>query len=206
MGPAATRTLSQPALVVLTCLIALLAVGVPTAGTAETGGATVRDGDGRPCPAIDREDPDRPRGGCVTKVDGSLIAVSVRMMVGDMDFAKCSYAHRLRVDAAGRTSIEQIKSVGPDMCNDVTVCKKDRASTPWEGRIRWVRDGAFVNVVNACFDTCMGQFVGRLEMRFERANGGWRAVPRHDLVGATGLELDGGDWTIPTGRLVVADR
>lgn len=183
-----------------------LAVGASTAGTAETG-ATVLDGDGKPCPAIDLSDADRPRGGCLMPVEGDLIAVSVRMMVGDMDFAKCSYAHRLRVDAAGRTSIERLTSIGPDMCNDVTICKQGRISKPWAGRMRQTGEDSFVNVVDACFDTCMGQFVGRLEMRFTRtASGGWRAVPSKDLVGATGLELDGGDWTIPAGRLGFAAR
>lgn len=186
--------------------IALFAAGLaaaaglllPAAPAQAEGGVTVWDTSGKrpaPCPAIDDSNLRKLRGGCLVDMDSSGFDIVVRSIVGDMVFATCEYWHDLRVDGSGRTYLESIDPGGPYPCNDLNACDH-KDVLPWRGRIEAAADGRLTHVVDACFDTCMGQFAGELRLELKQVEGRWVQTADRALVGDTGYQLDGGDWTM----------
>jgi len=100
----------------------------------------------------------------------------------------------MRVDGSGRTYLEGVTPAGESPCNDMDACDHEDIK-PWRGRIEAEPDGSLTHVVNACFDTCMGQFVGKLRLSLKRVGGRWVQVADRALVGGSGYQLDG-SWAI----------
>jgi hypothetical protein len=151
------------------------------------------------CPEIDDSNPRKAKGGCVARAKtGSPIQVLVRSMVGDLVFGKCVYPHALRIDAAGRTALDIGKVDGPRPCNDIRPCWS-KEPTPfdnqpfltWNGQLRTDANGVLHNDVDVCLETCMGRFTGTVDMRMERTADRARATISNELLGMTGMELDG---------------
>lgn len=126
---------------------------------------------------------------------------SIRTLAGELPFARCLYNYDLQVDGSGRTRMSGIISAGENPCNDVRPCKNATRPgwAPWEGRIVREPDGGLLHRVDACIDTCLGQFKGQLVMRLDKRGRAWRASVRRDFVGTSGFVLEGGewDWRIP---------
>lgn len=183
-----------------TACAALVGLGLllPVAPAAAAGAVTAWDTSGkrpRPCPAIDASNPRRPRGGCLVEMDSHDLEIVVRSVVGDMQFGTaCLYSHDMRVDGQGRTYLEGMDGGGPSPCNDTDACDHEDIR-PMRGRIEAAPDGRLTHVVDACFDTCMGQFVGELRLGLKKVEGRWVETADRALVGDTGYQIDG-DWSM----------
>lgn len=185
--------------------VALVAV-LAQAATATAAGVTVWDTSkdtAARCPAIDGSNSHKAKGGCAARAKtGSPIQVLVRSMVGDLVFGKCVYPHALRIDGAGRTALDVTKVDGPRPCNDIRPCWS-KEPTPfdnqpfltWHGRLRTDPDGSLHNDVDVCLETCMGRFTGTVDMRVTRTGDRARATISNELLGMTGMELDG-HWSV----------
>jgi hypothetical protein len=199
----------------LTTTLATLAVASPLGGAAPPPAppdAAVevwdRSGD-RPrlCPPISVAPNGRPEGGCTLPVRSGPVRMRVLTAVGDVDFATCRYPHRLRVDGSGRTMMERIVEKGRRPCNDIVACMT-ASRKPWPGQIAWTGSG-YRHEVQACFDTCMGQFRGRASMDLTVTAQGWRETVSAPLtLGQTGFELAEARWDVGARALTLrpADR
>lgn len=156
----------------------------------------LRGGELRRCPAIDDSDPIAPRGGCSYEVRSDPIDHTMHSMVGRVRFKNCLATHTLYVDGAGRTRMDLLMG-GKPPCNDLRPCqtKAGREPPPWHGQLVRQADGALANVVDACLDTCLGIFEGKLVLPFERERGTWRIRAPRVPIGDSGWQLDGG-WII----------
>lgn len=152
-----------------------------------------------PCPPVDVSNPREPRGGCGTDVVPEGTEIVVRSVIGDMLFGTCSYGLDMLVDASGRTHVVNIAVGGPNPCNDMNACYHEDIR-PWRGQIEAGPDGRLTHVIQACFDTCMGQFVGELRLGLERDGDGWRQTADQAQVGDTGYQLDG-YWRVTEGDI-----
>ena len=179
-------------------LVVGLAVAVALLLPAPAAGAvTVWDTTGEravPCPAVDDSDLGALRGGCLVDMYSRELDIVVRSVVGDMVFATCKYWHDMRVDGSGRTYLESIDPGGPYPCNDLNACNH-KDVRPWRGRIEAAPDGRLTHVVDACFDTCMGQFAGELRLGLERVGDRWVQTADRALTGDSGYRLAGGWYT-----------
>jgi hypothetical protein len=180
------------------CLaLSVLAVALPGAASA-TVEVTEPGAEGRvACPAIHGDG----RGGCELRATGRDVELGLMAVVGPVFFGSCYFDFTLSVDGSGRTLISDVFVYGTSPCTDGQGCVAgpvatgDRAALPWPGRLRERADGRLVNVVDACFDTCLGRFRGRLELELRHARGGWRAVASRALVGTSGWRVDG-SWEL----------
>jgi hypothetical protein len=188
-------------LLAVSVVVVFLAAGA-SASAATGGSVTVWDTSGErrvACPPIEAAKPRAPRGGCVVETNSRPIDIVIRSVVGDMEFGTCVYDFDLRVDGSGLTYLENIVAAGPSPCNDMKACDNDHPK-PWRGQIEAGQDGRLTHVVDACFDTCMGQFVGKLELDLERVGGRWALLADRALVGGSGYRLDGG-WDMEGGGI-----
>lgn len=191
---------------VLRATAVMLAVVFAQPATAAAADVTVRNGSGdkaSECPAIDDSNPRKAKGGCIAKArTGSPIQVLVRSMVGNLVFGHCVYPHVLRIDGMGRTALDIGKVDGPRPCNDIRPCWS-REPTPfdnqpfltWKGQLRIDADGALHNDVEVCLETCMGRFMGTVDMHIQRTGDRARATLSNELLGMTGVDLDG-HWNV----------
>jgi hypothetical protein len=138
-------------------------------------------------------------GGCVAHSRGGSVALTVDMLGGRLPFARCQARYTLYVDGRGRTVLAEVAFAGPSPCNDATSCFSDEGVRFARGRILRGPGGELHHVVDACFDTCIGRFAGRMETTIVRDGRTWRELADHALAGASGWELDG-DWRL-VGRL-----
>lgn len=173
---------------VVACLVLMAAPAMAD------GAVTVWDTSGKrpqPCPAVDADDPRALSGGCLVEMHTGAITILIRSVVGDVEFGTCLYEHDMRIDGSGRTYLEGIKGGGPSPCNDMGACDHED-ELPWHGQIEAAPNGRLTHVVDACFDTCMGQFIGELELGLKRVGGRWQQnADRGVLVGDSGYQLDG---------------
>lgn len=192
------RRLRRALAMVAACVA--VSVAPPAAAVADI---TVLDTTGDkpvPCPSIDASDPAKLRGGCVVQTGGGLMRLTVRSLVGDMEFVACEFGHRMRVDASGRTYMDQLNSLGKNPCNDVRACMVGNPR-PWEGQLVADEQGRIEHVMDICFDSCMGQFQGEARLELSRDDyGDWRQRARGALMGSSGLQLDGA-WHLQPGAV-----
>ena len=176
------------------CTAVLAATLLGVAAPAAAAKVTVLDTSGarpKPCPAIDAGDPAKPSGGCAIETAGvGDVEIVIRTVVGDMLFGDCSYDLDMRVDGTGRTYIPSPTVGGPSPCNDMNSCYHED-QRPWSGQIEAGAGGRLTHVVDACFDTCMGQFRGKLRLGLERVDGRWTQTADRALTGDSGYQLDG---------------
>jgi hypothetical protein len=155
----------------------------------------IRGGRSERCPKLT---PDGKGGGCTGPFVRSRgqVDFTIRTLAGDIPFASCLYNYFLRVDGDGRTSMDGMISAGENPCNDVRPCvnRQHTGWLPWSGRIRRLEDGSLVHRVDACIDTCLGQFKGLLVMRLARHGRTWRATSARTQVGDSGFVIGGATW------------
>ena len=177
--------------------LVVLALLLPAASAAAEGEVTVWDTSGKrpaPCPAVDADDLRKLRGGCLVEMHSHAMTIVIRSVVGDLEFGTCLYEHDMRVDGSGGTYLEGLLGGGPSPCNDTGACDHDD-ELPWQGQIEAAPDGSLTHVIDACLDTCMGQFVGELRVSLERVGNRWRQTADSVLVGDSGYQIDG-SWTM----------
>lgn len=139
------------------------------------------------------------RGGCVMRARRGSVALIVNTLGGRLPFARCEMRYTLHVDGSGRTVLAGVSFLGVSPCNDATNCfSSERVHFP-RGRILRGPDGELRHVVDACFDTCIGRFAGRMESTLVRDGRAWRELADHALAATSGWELDG-DWRL-VGRM-----
>lgn len=153
----------------------------------------VTGADGAPCPELSEAGYPRLSGGCEIDVRSRIAPLTILTPLGDFEFERCSIDFRVRVDASGRTSTEEFQVDGNRKsvaCGDVNGCYEasTKAYTPWRGRIYADGEGSFVHRMDMCLSTCVGFFVGELELRLSRDDRGWRAEPV-DGGGTTGIRF-----------------
>ncbi len=183
--------------------VALLAVA-GTGGAQTSGGARVPDAGGpvavwdesgskrARCPDVERTGRDAFAGGCYAIAYGIGIDYTVRSMVGDLSFASCFIYGKARIDGSGKIALYELLISGEKPCNDIRPCMAEHRF-PWLGQIRSDRAGGFKAEFSACYDTCLGQFRGKLRTRVTREGGKLRfETYGPKLVGGSGLESDGG--------------
>lgn len=177
--------------------VAALLLTAPAAADAAAGDVRVWDTGGArpvPCPAIEVDRRGDLTGGCALEVSSGDFAIVIRTVVGDMEFGSCPYGYEMLVDGSGRTKLVDVAPGGQSPCNDMRACNRDDVK-PWSGRIEAGPDGRLTHVVQACFDTCMGQFSGELRLGLSRIGDSWRQTADRALVGDSGYQLDG-SWDI----------
>lgn len=184
-------------------VVAAIVVTTATPAVAADAEMTVWDTTGgKParCTDIDADDPLDIRGGCPVRVTATDIRFSVRSVVGDLTFVTCGASYTLRVDGSGRTATNALFG-GPSPCNDVRRCqvRDGEFAPPWSGRLVAGTDGSLRNIVDVCFDTCMGQFKGRMAMRLTPSKQAWRAEPVDPLLSTSGFVMEGAWRMAPPG-------
>jgi hypothetical protein len=156
----------------------------------------VKDGNGTPCPELSEADYPAVKGGCRIQTAGRITPFTMLTPFGDFQFDRCSIAYRVRVDASGRTWTDEFNVEGDpknpvSACGDVNACfdYKREELAPWRGRIYPDGRGGYVHRMDMCLQTCVGYFVGKLNMRMVRDGDSWRAIPI-DGGGDTGFRFD----------------
>lgn len=159
------------------------------------------DGETRhPCPDIAAPS-SAGRRGCVLNATSGGVTFAVLTAVGEFRFGRCEMYFTTRVDGSGKTLTEDVGVLGESPCPDVKPCfpghfRDRRDRPPWSGRI-WARaGGAFEHVVDACFDTCLGRFEGRLRIELQNRGGIWRARTDVGAVGTSGWRVADGAWDL----------
>jgi hypothetical protein len=108
-----------------------------------------------------------------------------------MAFAECDFRLDLHVDADGRGWIPTMGIDGRNPCFDAPPCfSTDERALPWRASIDR-RGGATELRVDACLDTCIGRFEGRLDLDLVRHGDAWRARADQAMVGTSGWRFDG---------------
>ncbi|MEX1141483.1 MAG: hypothetical protein WD993_08590 [Thermoleophilaceae bacterium] len=161
-------------------------------------------GRARPCGEVGRPD-DRGTvtGGCVLKASGGSVELTVNGLLGRIPFARCEMSYTMHVDGRGRTVLTDVGFTGFSPCNDAIRCFDDDRVHVFRGRIARDADGRLRHVIDACFDTCMGRFEGRMETTLTRDDRRWRERADRTLAGSSGWELDG-DWVLEGAELEIA--
>lgn len=158
------------------------------------------------CPPLGR----RGEGGCRADAVGGPVDIEFVPLLGRLAFDSCYIDHTVHIGPTGRTAMSGILVHGGGLCGDTSACfagdnqAVNRLPLPWEGRLELRAGGRIVNVVDACFDTCIGRFAGPLEIELRPAAGAWRAAVSGQ-VGASGWLLDG-RWRLDMRGLAVRAR
>jgi hypothetical protein len=189
---------SRRAMLTVLAIAATLAVTLPDGGSArDAEGKAKSTGDdvagrgGCPPIRIAEDYPEDIEGGCELSATGRGIDLVVKTMVGEMRFGTCDVNYTVRAESSGRTVVHQIQVRGDTPCNDADACFTDESFLPWHGRIVEDGRGNLRHELDACFDTCMGRFEGKLVLPLTRDARGWRADATTADLGTSGLELDG---------------
>jgi hypothetical protein len=160
------------------------------------GAVAVADGTGAPCWPLLADRYPHVAGGCVVGAGARRVRLTIGTAFGGFTFGTCELAYRVLVDRKGHTWTDSVVFRGPrnvnNGCSDVGACE-DAANDPlpWRGRVSVVRDGRFVHRMDVCLDTCIGRYVGPLEVTLSRHGRGWRATAANVGIGRSGLRLDG---------------
>lgn len=161
------------------------------------------DARGNPCPRLDAAAFPRVSGGCTFSVSTPRAAtLTVATAVGELDLSDCLIHYQARVDAQGRTWIDRFaidRDVGEfNACGDVYSClmdadvdnPADTSQIPIRGRLVSTGGAGFVHKIDICVASCLGYFVGRLDITFVHGSRGWRAEAADASVGRSGLRFD----------------
>lgn len=154
----------------------------------------------RPCPEVQMIT-GLPGGSCVVRAVASM-DLKVATAIAQFPFATCSIEYNVRIDRTGRTLVSELEFDGKSPCPDIRPCFPDPVyvlseslGPPWKGRIVKTGEGRYEHRVDACVDSCLGRFEGKLVLRLERQGVGWRALTqRGGPVGLSGLSLGTGSW------------
>lgn len=146
------------------------------------------------CPDLSEAGYPKTAGGCRLRLTGAMAPLTMLTPFGDFQFERCSIAYTVRVDSSGRTWTEDFdvdSNRETTACGDVNACYDYDLEdlVPWRGRLHASGDDTLVHEMDMCLSTCVGYFVGKLEMRLERDDDGWRATPING-GGDTGFRFD----------------
>jgi hypothetical protein len=140
----------------------------------------VSNGKGESCGELSESAYPKISGGCRIKLAGKVVPLTILTPFGDFRFDRCSITYEVSVDSEGRTWTEELDATTDtrgSACGDIDPCYDSEIEeyVPWRGRI--YRDGRdFVHRMNMCLRTCVGYFVGDLEVRLHHGPHGWFAV------------------------------
>jgi hypothetical protein len=121
-------------------------------------------------------------GGCRLTFNNPKAEIEVQTLFGAFLFGECDVSYTVRVEPDGRTWTEALDVEGPRAtgCSDVKQCDVPRRALshpPWKGRLRPDGPDGYLHVAQACFRTCVGDFVGRYVTRLVPHGTGWRIRP-----------------------------
>lgn len=158
----------------------------------------VTDVSGSPCPALAAKDYPGVSGGCVLKLSAPAMPVVFLTPFGDFKFGDCSIDYRVHVDSSGRTWTDKWVVAGDLACADINSCDdyskgppepfEVSETVPWRGVIRSEGDATYLHEMDMCLQTCVGYFIGKLNVRLTEEDGVWRAEPI-DGGGDTGFHI-----------------
>lgn len=178
----------------------------PPAGPPRVKTAAFESPAGRRCSAVTQVGPvlngvrSELRGGCVVKAKETAdIVFNVRTPFGLFEFGRCEVSFTLRVDGRGGVWLEDLLGAGAIACNDVDHCRKNLVHRPWVGYI----DGPHQLRMNACFQTCIGEYRGEIVLDLREKARSWNLRAEKLTVGdASGWQVDG-NWKVATNDLVL---
>jgi hypothetical protein len=165
----------------------------PFPPVARGGAVEVLDGTGYPCFDPFVEDFPAIAGDCGFDVPKGRVTVTVATALGDFEFGECELTQRVVAGGDGRTWTTQFLFTWPvnNGCADIRPCSDDAGERlPWKGRLEQAGPGVLVHRVDACLETCVGFYTGRLVTRLTRTAGRWRLTGERIAVGASGLRID----------------
>jgi hypothetical protein len=132
-----------------------------------------------------------------------------------MYFGDCTVGFDLSIRADGHAIADRVTIGGRSPCNDIRPCVPDAllrrrpypglgfpltAALPWPGRLAPSSGNRFRGWIDACFDTCIGRYAGRLPVDLKRVGGEWALIARKAGVGDGVLQIDV-QWEMAPGRL-----
>jgi len=147
-----------------------------------------------PCFAFFEDEYPAVQGGCRIDLSGDRVAVSVATLFGRYRFGDCGLSYTLLADGAGRTWTTEVAFSSPrlDGCADLEMCETAAGEElPWRGRIFAGEGGELVHRMDVCLDTCIGFYVGELDLATVNRDGRWNFEAVGDSVGDSGLGLHG---------------
>lgn len=153
---------------------------------------------GQPCSKIVVESPVVATGGCELRTIAGGIDMAIVSPLSHFVFATCGLGYNIRIDGSGKTLLETVRVFGLSPCFDVEACFPGSRETKqytyrWKGRIRAVGD-RLEHIIDACMDTCVGRFEGRIVTNLRRTDRGWRASTEVGSVGSSGWQMRGARW------------
>jgi hypothetical protein len=152
-----------------------------------------------PCERLELVDREA-RGGCVVETRAERVRLTVLSSLGGMQFATCGVGMTLHFGPRGRVAVADVTITslkGP--CADAVAClgrtgpDGELNRLPWIGEIHGDGDGDLRLAVDACLDTCIGRFEGRLTWSLVRAERTWRLRADRAPIGESGFVWDG-EW------------
>jgi hypothetical protein len=155
----------------------------------------VLDRRGKPCPELIHFGYPQVSGGCSLEFSSGVHPLTILTPFGAFEFEDCYVSYGVRVDSSGRTWTEELlveDGPGSVACADVTPCPHRSIGAlrpPWRGRLYRDGDGRLLHRMDMCMLTCIGVFVGELQMRLVRDGDRWRAEPANG-GGESGLLFD----------------
>jgi hypothetical protein len=155
-----------------------------------------------PCPPMSMSHSGAVAGGCVIEgTSTSRARLRIATAFGEFDLSDCTIEMRTRVDARGRTWTDNLafrREPGDPMnaCGDIYRCPLDDRGVestrlaPLPGRIVSDGTGGYLQRVDVCLETCIGDYLGELQVTLDRDDSAWKARAADAPVGSSGLRVD----------------
>lgn len=131
-------------------------------------------------------------GDCGYTAADTRVTISIATVFGEFRFGVCKVSVQVATAADGRswTSVAVTSPVN-NGCADIRPCSVAGNTLPWKSRIARKRDRSLVHRIDACFDTCIGAYVGPLTLSISGKRDSGRMIAVHSRVGASGLGIRG---------------
>jgi hypothetical protein len=158
---------------------------------------SVSEGPDAPCFSMFTDGYPHIEGGCLLVFESSApLTVDIDTPFGDFRFGRCKVDASVSLDERGRAWVTDFTFRAPNTknngCADIRMCSAaNREDASWKSRI--VADGAgrLSLRTNACVHTCIGSYIGILELPLQRERGRWHAIPAAAPMGRSGFGLTG---------------
>lgn len=114
-----------------------------------------------PCGRVSASDRARVRGGCLGRIRGGRLDLSVATVAGSLPLATCDIAARVHVDARGRNWIDSIEISGR-RCSGIRSCARGGRGRTWAGQFHRNIPGQVHDHVDVCLETPLGRVAGAI--------------------------------------------
>jgi hypothetical protein len=179
---------------------AVLSPVAASAGESTVGAARTVEGRTAPCEPLTVDGLEL-EGGCRIIVAPARVTFTAVGIFGDVPLATCAVGLTVAIGPAGTLAaapvVNSLDGAASGPCGDVLACRRSAdperlgEQPPWRGRLS-TRGRAIEADLDACLDTCLGRFEGRLRLDLERTPARqWRMRADRAAVGSSGLELAG---------------